>query len=110
MTQFYEIEEPDALDIGQRIQKIRRDKGIRGLDLAIWLDISKNQLSRIECGECLCTTKTLYKAAQYLEVSADYLLYGRKKSEYIDQISQLLQGKKPEEIEKMIQVMKIMAS
>jgi len=43
-------------------------------------------------------------------VSADYLLYGRKKSEYIDQISQLLQGKKPEEIEKMIQVMKIMAS
>ena len=110
MTHFYEIDDPDAYAIGQRIQEVRRKKGIRGLDLAVWLDISKNQLSRIECGECLCTTKTLYKAAQYLEVSADYLLYGRKKSEYIDQISQLLQGKKPEEIEKMIQVMKIMAT
>ena len=109
MTHFYEIDDPDAYAIGQRIQEARRQKGIRGLDLAVWLDISKNQLSRIECGECLCTTKTLYKAAQYLEVSADYLLYGRKESEYIDQIGQLLQGKKPEEIEKMIQVMKIMA-
>ena len=109
MTHFYEIDDPDAYAIGQRIQEARRQKGIRGLDLAVWLDISKNQLSRIECGECLCTTKTLYKAAQYLEVSADYLLYGRKESEYIDQIGQLLQGKKPEEIEKMIQVMKIMS-
>ena len=109
MTHFYEIDDPDAYAIGQRIQEARRQKGIRGLDLAVWLDISKNQLSRIECGECLCTTKTLYKEAQYLEVSADYLLYGRKESEYIDQIGQLLQGKKPEEIEKMIQVMKIMA-
>ena len=110
MTHFYEIDDPDKYAIGQRIQEVRRQKGIRGLDLAVWLDISKNPLSRIEWGECLCTTKTLYKAAQYLEVSADYLLYGRKKSEYIDQISQLLQGKKPEEIEKMIQVMKIMAT
>lgn len=110
MTHFYEIDDPDAYAIGQRIQEIRRQKGIRGLDLAVWLDIGKNQLSRIECGECLCTTKTLYEAAQYLEVSADYLLYGRKESEYIDQIGQLLQGKKPEEIEKMIQVMKIMAT
>ena len=109
MTHFYELDDPDAYAIGQRIQEARRQKGIRGLDLAVWLDISKNQLSRIECGECLCTTKTLYKAAQYLEVSADYLLYGRKESEYIDQIGQLLQGKKPEEIEKMIQVMKIMS-
>ena len=110
MTQFYEIEDPDAYAIGQRIQEVRRQKGIRGLDLAVWLDISKNQLSRIECGECLCTTKTLYKAAQYLEVSADYLLFGRREVEYVDQINSLLQGKKPEEIEKMIQVMKIMAT
>lgn len=107
---FIEIEEPNAYAIGQRIQEARRQKGIRGLDLAVWLDISKNQLSRIECGECLCTTKTLYKAARYLEVSADYLLYGRREDEYADQISRLLQGKKPEEIEKMLQVMKIMAS
>lgn len=110
MTHFYEIDDPNAYSIGQRIQEVRRKKGIRGLDLAVWLDISKNQLSRIECGECLCTTKTLYKAARYLEVSADYLLYGRKESEYADQIKQLLQGKQPEEIEKMIQVMKIMAT
>ena len=110
MTHFYEIDDPNAYSIGQRIQEVRRKKGIRGLDLAVWLDISKNQLSRIECGECLCTTKTLYKAARYLEVSADYLLYGRKESEYIDQIGQLLQGKKPDEIEKILQVMKIMAS
>ena len=107
---FIEIEEPNAYAIGQRIQEARRQKGIRGLDLAVWLDISKNQLSRIVCGECLCTTKTLYKAARYLEVSADYLLYGKKEDEYLNQIGYLLKGKMPKEIEKIIQIMKIMVS
>ena len=104
------IQELEAWQIGQRIQEARRQKGIKALDMAVQLDISKNQLSRIECGECLCTIKILHKVAQYLEVSADYLLYGKKVDEYMHQIGYLLQGRKPEEIEKMIQVMKIMAS
>ena len=105
-----DIREIEPVKIGQRIQEARRQKGIKTLDMAALLDISKNQLSRIECGECLCTTKILHKVAQYLEVSVDYLLYGRKEDAYLNQIENLLRGKKPEEIEKMIQVMKIMAS
>lgn len=105
-----EIKELDSWQIGQRIQEARRQKGIKALDMAVLLDISKNQLSRIECGECLCTIRILHKVAQYLEVSADYLLYGRKENAYMNQIENLLWGKKPEEIEKMIQVMKIMVS
>lgn len=105
-----DIQEVDPVQIGQRIQEARRQKGIKTLDMAVLLDISKNQLSRIECGECLCTTKILHKVAQYMEVSVDYLLYGRKEDAYLNQIENLLRGKKPYEIEKMIQVMKIMSS
>ena len=88
---FEDIQELNPVQIGQRIQETRRQKGIKTLDMAVLLGISKNQLSRIECGECLCTTKILHKVAQYLEVSADYLLYGRKEDAYLNQIGNLLQ-------------------
>ena len=104
------IQEFDLMQIGQRIQEVRNQKRIKAIDMAMQLDMSKNQYSRIECGESMCTTKVLYKLAQYLEVSADYLLYGRREDRYIVQIALLLQGKSSKEVEKMIQVMQIMAS
>ena len=104
------IQELDSWQIGQRIQKVRMQKGIKAIDMASQLDMSKNQYSRIENGECVCTTKVLHKAAQYLEVSADYLLYGKIEDEYMGRIYHLLQGKRAQEIEKMIQVLTIMTS
>lgn len=104
------IQKYDPMQIGQRIQELRTQKGIKAIDMAMQLDMSKNQYSRIECGESMCTTKVLHKLSQYLEVSADYLLYGRKEDQYIVQIVLLFEGKSSKEVEKMIQVLQIMAS
>ena len=47
MTFPENIQEYDALSIGQRIQDIRLQKGIKALDMAVQVDLSKDQYSRI---------------------------------------------------------------
>ena len=91
MTFPEEIQEYDSFSIGQRIQDIRLQKGIKALDMAVQVDLSKDQYSRIERGTSICKITTLHKIAQYLEVSTDYLLYG-KTDEYSFKISELYTG------------------
>lgn len=110
MTFQENIQEYDALSIGQRIQECRLQKGIKAIDMAVQVDISKNHYSRIECGETICSAKILHKVAQYLEVSADYLLYGCQDGVSESMIYSLLRGKTPKEIEKVIKVIRIMVS
>ena len=104
------IPEYDPVQIGQRIQKIRLDKQIKSIDMAVQVDVSKNHYSRIEYGETTCSSKVLHKIAQYLEVSADYLLYGCEEDVYVSQIYSLIKGKAPKEIEKVIDVIRIIVS
>ncbi len=104
------IQEFDSLMIGRRIQDARIKKGIKSIDMAVQLDLSKDQYSRIECGKSICRTITLHKIAQYLEVSADYLLYGKEEEIYIVQIRLLLKRMKKEEKEKMMRIIEIISS
>ena len=104
------IQEFDASSIGRRIQDMRIEKGIKALDMAVQLDLSKSQYSRIESGACECKITILHKIAQYLEVSADYLLYGREEKLYTDQIYLLMKGMKKKEREKVMKVVEIMSS
>lgn len=110
MTFPENIQEYDSFSIGHRIQDIRLQKGIKALDMATQLDLSKSQYSRIESGTCDCKITILHKIAQYLEVSADYLLYGREEELYIDQIYLLMKGMKKKEREKVMKVVEIMSS
>lgn len=104
------IQEFDSLMVGRRIQDVRIKRGIKSIDMAVQLDMSKDQYSRIECGKSICRTVTLHKIAQYLEVSADYLLFGKEEDECIKSIYSLLRGKLPKDIKKMLQVIQIMGS
>ena len=98
------------MQLGQRIQKIRLQKRIKSIDMAVQVDISKNHYSRIEYGQTICSAKVLHKIAQNLKVSADYLLYGCEENIFTSQIYSLIQGKKPKEIEKIIEVIRIIVS
>jgi len=109
MTFPEDIQEFDSFFIGQRIQNIRVQKGIKALDMAVQLDLSKDQYSRIERGTSICKITTLHKIAQYLEVSADYILYGREEELYIDQMRIYLRGMNKREKEKMIKIMEILS-
>lgn len=87
-----EIDDAAKFKIGQRIQETRVDSGIKAIDLATALDISKDYYSRIENGRAICTVEKLYQISQYLDVTADYLLLGNTESVTLIQITSLLVG------------------
>lgn len=105
-----ELPEYDPVQVGQRIQKLRLQKQIKAIDMAMQVDISKNHYSSIEYGDTICSSKVLHKIAQNLGVSADYLLYGKEEKIYMKQIETLIDGKSQKEIRKAVEMIRILFS
>ena len=57
-----------------RLKKLRKEKGISQLKIAIDLNMNQNTISRYENMEREADYKTLVKLADYFGVSLDYLL------------------------------------
>jgi transcriptional regulator with XRE-family HTH domain len=55
-------------ELGARIRLIRENKGISQQELSYRIDISRNQLGRIERGEINTGVSTLYEIAEGLQV------------------------------------------
>lgn len=63
------MENSDFLNkLGERIIKIRQEKGIRQVDLSFKSGIDDGSLRKIERGEVNITTKTILKIADALEI------------------------------------------
>ena len=58
----------------QEVTKLRKEKNISQLKLALDLSMNQNTISRYETGEREADYKTLIKIADYFNVSIDYLL------------------------------------
>ena len=63
-----------------RLKKLRKDKNISQLKLALDLNMNQNAISRYENLEREADYETLIKFADYFNVSLDYLL-GRSEDE-----------------------------
>lgn len=100
-----EVKSLDAFALGQRIQEARICNGIKAIDLAELLELSKDQYSRIENGRSVCSTEKLYLISQYLNTSADYLLSGNKPEEILHQLNVVLDGKSEKELERARRVL-----
>lgn len=61
------------------LKKLRKEKNVSQLKLAIDLNMNQNSISRYENGEREADYATLIKFADYFDVSIDYLL-GRTKN------------------------------
>ena len=96
------------LSMGARIQEKRIEKGIKAIDFAELMGISKDQLSRIENGRTVCRTEHLYVIAQLLEVSVDYLLFGNELDRVRKEIYTLIEDMNQVDAQKVIQIIKIM--
>lgn len=70
----------EALEIGQRIQKLRMEHGVTAVDMSELLGITSNQLSRIENGRTKCKLEHIFVLAQIFSCSSDYLLFGKSES------------------------------
>ena len=56
------------------LKKLRKEKGISQLKLALDLNMSQNTISRYETGEREPGINELIKIADYFDVSIDYLV------------------------------------
>ena len=67
----------DTLEIGRRIQKLRREKGLTQEQLAERLNVSTVHLAKIETGKRGCSLDILLDFASFFNASLDYLVLGK---------------------------------
>ena len=90
----------DQKELGRRIKAVRQDEGIKQIDLAIEMNISRDMLSRIENGKNACAPDHLMFLCQRFNKTADYFYFGtedepyetRSRMEIMTEINQMLGG------------------
>jgi len=60
------------------IKRLRQDKGMNQEQLAEQLHVTRQAISNWETGKTQPDIETLTKIAEYFEVSAEYLIYGKE--------------------------------
>lgn len=63
-------------ELGNRIQKVRKQDGLKQADLAEEMNISREMLSRIENGKNSCAPDQLMFLCQRFNKPADYYYFG----------------------------------
>lgn len=72
----------DKKAVGTRIRQLRKRKNMTQSKLSEYLDYTnERQLQRIESGETACSVDKLMEIAQILDVSTDFLLFGKEVKE-----------------------------
>lgn len=60
--------------LGQRIKKIREEKGMQQIELAVEIDYDKSNTSRLESGRLNLRIGTLYKVSRALGITLSELV------------------------------------
>ena len=68
--------------IGERIRQLRSEKGMSQEQLAEALHISRQAISKWETGESIPDTERVMLLCRVLDISADYLLFGKENSSF----------------------------
>ena len=95
------------IQIGKRIKEARLKAGVGSAELAGFIMITPVQFSRIETGKSMCRLEHIYAISQYLDVSVDYLLFGKvETSEEEKEIMDLLEGRNVFQIRKAAAILR----
>lgn len=81
-----DIRKGEAMDFGEKLYRLRIERGIYQKQLAAYLHVSVGTISNYENGVHSPDLKTLCKLANYFHVSADYML---DRTDYICPIEDL---------------------
>lgn len=68
----------DKYGIGDRVKEVREAKNLTQLQLAEMMEVSEQTIGNIERGAKGTRLANFIKLCEMLEVSADYLLFGKK--------------------------------
>ena len=92
--------------IGQRIKKIRKERGLTQEEAAECCDITPSFYGNIERGDKKMSVETLAKIAIGLSASSDYLLFGEDGSEVADLLFQIREHGNESQRQKYTEIMK----
>lgn len=67
-----------SIEIGKRVRRRREELGFTREQLAEQCELSVRFFAEIESGRKNMTTKSLFKVARALNLSADYILFGEE--------------------------------
>lgn len=95
------------IEAGKRIRKVRENKNYTRDYVAIKADISSKFLYEIENGLKGFSADTLYRIAQTLEVSTEYILSGNNVDGDVMEIEKLLHTFTPEQMKYFTDIIKI---
>lgn len=70
------------IQLGERIRAVRKNRNLTRDELSEMLSISTLFLGYIECGQKGMSIQTLYRICQTLNVSADYILFGKSQNDF----------------------------
>ncbi len=93
--------------LGERIRQIRESKGWTQEDLSEKSGVSLPRISTIELGKTEMKLSTFIRITEALQISADSLLRldtDQGRQEYAAELSKVLEGCKPYEMEAIIEV------
>ena len=76
------------MELGERIQKLRKKKHISQEELATQMAVSRQSISKWELGDSIPDIEHLVKLSDYFKVSTDYLLRGKVDEQVIIKESQ----------------------
>ncbi len=89
------------MTIGEKLRKLRREKGLSQLALEQLSGVHCKLLSKYENGRVQPTADTLRKIAQALEVTSDYLIFDNAPADGISQLKDLDLFERFKEVESM---------
>lgn len=72
----------DSVEFGKRIRNIRKEVGIKQVELAEEMHISRDMLSRIENGKNSCAPDHLMFLCHRFNKTTDYFYFGPENNEY----------------------------
>ena len=67
----------DIFEVASRIKKIRKNRNITQSKFAEVLNLSENQIYKIESGKSGCSLDSIIIISEALNISIDYLLLGK---------------------------------
>lgn len=98
MDSVKRMDEKTMQEIGKRIQNARKEMHLSSINLADYVGIGSNQMSRIETGKVPIKIEYLFLLPQILNVTSDYLLFGEEKALEFKEITDILCGLNDKEL------------
>lgn len=95
------------VEVGNRIKNLRLDKGYSREKMAELAGISPKFLYEIEIKHAGFSTQTLRGITYALEVSSDYILYGRNNTECEERIAETIGKFDPDTLPMVDELLKI---